>query len=110
MSQHDLKTSLRHTHAYLKAYDMALLQAIERAFKQDRAAEVRESGDDEKIEPVLERPPATSAPDISPQQYAPQRDRGDTCSPAAADGLSNWHLYMPALLAAVVIIALLVRP
>jgi len=118
MSSHDLKTSLRHTHAYINAYDLALLQAIERAFRQDRAAADRSagssSGEDDgagvQADPVNEQASVTPAPEVSPWEYVPERRSGLAASRSAEpDGIATWHLYMPALLAAVVILTLLVR-
>ena len=107
MSDHVLKASVRQTLAYIDAYDVNLLRAIEASFK-----EALHGCNDEGENAATQEP----EPEPEPEQHsAPQPKHATTPSqtshisvPAAVEllDLSTWHYRLP-FISAIVITSLL---
>ncbi|MCW1938121.1 hypothetical protein OMD46_20530 [Pseudomonas sp. MDMC_285] len=110
MSNEQLKTSLRHTHAYIEAYGVELLADVEDLFRQalDQVDEVTQAD----VTVNFDAPALPSEPPLRPAQTAaPSRhvEEPRIEPESGLETLANWHFYLPAILAGVAVAAILFR-
>lgn len=118
MSDHVLKASIRQTLAYIEAYDVELLRAIEASFKEalsncNDEGEGEGEGEGENAtakEQAVPAPPPPPEPQPTPQpmQTAKPTKTTNVAAPATEElfELPAWHYQMP-LIAAIATTALL---
>jgi len=120
MSRELLKTSLRHTHAYIDAYGADLLQDVEMLFRhtleqapgtaEDEMDEGDEQGDfsvnfDAPVKPAV----AASSPVAPSMETAVPVREQDHASSDILVPVEHWHFRLPAIVAAVAVAAFLSR-
>ncbi|GEM_PF-540010 len=118
MSRELLKTSLRHTHAYIDAYGVDLLQEVEMLFRQalEKPEDTDETDEDDdqgdlsvSFGNVAEPAVAVPCP-VSPNQASAPARKQERISPEQIFiPVAGWHFYLPAIAAAVAVAILLVR-
>ncbi|MBP64040.1 MAG: hypothetical protein CMJ62_21155 [Planctomycetaceae bacterium] len=117
MSRELLKTSLRHTHAYIDAYGVDLLQEVEMLFRQalekledtDETDEDDEQGDlSVSFETVAEPAVAVARPVAPNPASAPVRKQEPTSPEQIFIPVARWHFYLPATVAAMAVAFFLV--
>lgn len=121
MTDNTLKTSLRHTHAYIDAYGVELLQGVESAFRQALENCANDEGGDEQEEyaPVslADEPPAQEPPTVEPYSRPEPAHRAPPLQESVEssrysrplDAVAKWHFYLPGVLAALAAVFFLVR-
>lgn len=114
MSNEQLKTSLRHTHAYIEAYGVELLADVEDLFRQalDQVDEVVTKSTQADVTVNLEAPAAPSEPPLRPAPKAApsHHEEEPRIEPETSlETLANWHFYLPAILAGVAVAVILFR-
>lgn len=112
MSDHVLKASIRQTLAYIEAYDVELLRAIEASFKE-ALSNCNDEGEGEgenatAKEQAVPAPPPEPQPTPQPMQTAKPTKTTNVAAPATEElfELPAWHYQMP-LIAAIATTALL---
>tara|TARA_R110001592_G_scaffold217582_1_gene471462 strand:+ start:145 stop:495 length:351 start_codon:yes stop_codon:yes gene_type:complete len=114
MSDPTLKASLKQTLAYINAYDVELLRAIETDF---RAALQRIHGEDENEDtPHVTEAEDSLTPEMTPPPPAPSPTRPVQQSPQAKTPayqlelitLPNWHFQLPFVIGIVATILLFI--
>ena len=112
MSDHVLKASIRQTLAYIEAYDVELLRAIEASFKE-ALSNCNDEGEGEgenatAKEQTVPAPPPEPQPTPQPMHAAKPTKTTNVAAPATEElfELPAWHYRMP-LIAAISITALL---
>lgn len=121
MSDDTLKTSLRHTHAYIDAYGVELLQGVESAFRQalENCADDEGEDEQEEYEPVslADEPPAQEPPTAEPYSRPEPAHRAPRLQETVESSwhsrplneIANWHFYLPGLLTVLAAVFFLVR-
>lgn len=115
MSSEQLKTSLRHTHAYIEAYGVELLENVEMLFRQALArvdeGAMKSTQTDVTVnfdEPAVQPTPPEPVP--RPTQTAPSRhEESSVAQETTLETLANWHFHLPAIVAGVAVAAILLR-
>lgn len=114
MSNEQLKTSLRHTHAYIEAYGVELLADVEDLFRQalDQVDEGVTKSTQADVTVNFDAPAVPSEPPLRPAQTAaPSRhvEEPRIEPETSLETLANWHFYLPAILAGVAVAVILFR-
>lgn len=117
MSDHVLKASIRQTLAYIEAYDVDLLRAIEASFKEAlQNCNNEDEDEDENATAKEQAAPAPSPepqPDPQPRHAAKPANTTNAAAPATLElfELSAWHYRMPliAALSTTVLLFILAR-
>jgi hypothetical protein len=117
MSRELLKTSLRHTHAYIDAYGVDLLQDVEMLFRQalEKLEDTDETDEDDEqddlsvnFEAVTEPAMAVARP-IAPKPASALVPKQEPTLPEQIFiPVARWHFYLPATIAAVAVAVFLV--
>ncbi|MFX1713059.1 hypothetical protein [Stutzerimonas stutzeri] len=117
MSRELLKTSLRHTHAYIDAYGVDLLQDIEMLFRQalEKLEDTDETDEDDEqdglsvnFEAVAEPAVAVARPIAPNPTSTPVPKQEPTLPEQIFIPVAGWHFYLPATVAAVAVAVFLV--
>lgn len=112
MSRELLKTSLRHTHAYIDAYGVDLLQDVEMLFRQalEKLEDTDETDEDDEqddlsvnFEAVTEPAVAVARPIAPNPASAPVPKQEPTLPDQIFIPVARWHFYLPATVAAVAV-------
>lgn len=118
MNRELLKTSLRHTHAYIDAYGVDLLQDVEMLFRQalEQHEDIDETDDgDEQSDlsvnfETVTGPVAAEARRDAP---SPESEPVRTQEPATPEQIlvpvAPWHFQLPAIVAALAVTVFLLR-
>ncbi|WP_161867537.1 hypothetical protein [Pseudomonas yangonensis] len=109
MSSEQLKTSLRHTHAYIEAYDVELLADVEGLFRQalDQVDEAPTESTQADVAIHFDAP-AEPPPSLFQAAQPPHEER-PIIQENALETLANWHFYLPAILGGVAVAVILFR-
>lgn len=118
MNRELLKTSLRHTHAYIDAYGVDLLQDVEMLFRQslEQHEDIDETDDGDEqsdlsvsFETVAE-PVAAEARRVAPSpESEPVRNPEQTPPEPILVPVARWHFQLPAIVAALAVTVFLLR-
>lgn len=102
MSDHVLKASIRQTLAYIEAYDVDLLRAIEASFKEALHNCNNEDEDEDEDETVTAKqqaaPASPAAPPPTPQPMSttkPPTKTVNAAAPVELFELPAWHYRLP---------------
>ncbi|WP_312513889.1 hypothetical protein [Stutzerimonas nitrititolerans] len=118
MNRELLKTSLRHTHAYIDAYGVDLLQDVEMLFRQalEQHEEMDETEDDGEqsdlsvnFETVAEPLEALADADEPSPESAPVRKQEPATPEQILVPVAPWHFRLPAIVAALAVTVFLLR-
>ncbi|MCQ4246080.1 hypothetical protein [Stutzerimonas decontaminans] len=118
MNRELLKTSLRHTHAYIDAYGVDLLQDVEilfrQALEQDEDIDVTDDDDEQSdlsvnFETVAEPVRALADADEPSPEGAPVRTQEPAIPEQILVPVAPWHFQLPAIVAALAVTVFLLR-
>ncbi|WP_312591681.1 hypothetical protein [Stutzerimonas nitrititolerans] len=113
-----LKTSLRHTHAYIDAYGVDHLQDVEMLFRQalEQASEEEDLDEDDEQEDFsgsLDIPsrPAAVTPVVESmiETAAPAQEEYQRTAEQRLVPVANWHFQLPVMVAGMAVAILLLR-
>ena len=118
MNRELLKTSLRHTHAYIDAYGVELLQDVEMLFRQ--ALEQHEDIDETEVhdeqsdlsvnfETVAEPIAAVARANAPSPESGPAHSQEQTSPESILVPVARWHFQLPAIVAAMAVAVFLLR-
>jgi len=114
MSRELLKTSLRHTHAYIDAYGVDLLQDVEMLFRQaleklEDSDETDEHDEHDDLSVNFAAVTEPAARPIAPKPAsAPVPKQEPTLPEQIFIPVARWHFYLPATVAALAVAVSLV--
>ncbi|WP_312722877.1 hypothetical protein [Stutzerimonas kunmingensis] len=118
MNRELLKASLRHTHAYIDAYGVDLLQDVEMLFRQalEQHEDIDETDDGDEqsdlsvnFETVAEPVEALADADEPSPEGAPVRKQEPTSPEQILVPVAPWHFQLPAIVAALAVTVFLLR-